>query len=160
MKIKVAGGLVGLMVLMTAGLWAFTATPDHAVVLEEGLEMVVYQSPTCGCCTAWVDHVREAGIEVDVQLRDWGELNRIMAEHGVTPEIQSCHLGVIGGYAVVGHVPADVVRKLLAERPDVAGLAVPGMPIGSPGMEQGDRKDAYDVLTFTADGRTRVYERR
>lgn len=159
MKARVVTVVAVLMALMAAGVWAFTTNPGP-VVSGVGLEMVLYQSPTCGCCSAWAAHVREEGIEVEVQLSDYGELNRLMVEHGVTPEIQSCHLGMIGGYAVVGHVPADAIRRLLSERPKVAGIAVPGMPIGSPGMEQGDRRDSYDVLTFTADGRTRVYEKR
>jgi hypothetical protein len=84
-------------------------------------------------------------------------MTQVKEEHGVRPELSSCHTAVVNGYVVEGHVPGDVVRRFLAEAPAVAGLAVPGMPVGSPGMEMGDVVDPYDVLTFTSDGRTQVY---
>ncbi|MFO8151971.1 DUF411 domain-containing protein [Thioalkalivibrio sp.] len=119
-------------------------------------EITVYKTPTCGCCTKWVDHLQENGLEVkSVDVRS---LNRIKALAGVSPELASCHTAMVDGYVIEGHVPAEDIKRLLAERPEVRGLTVPGMPHGSPGMETG-RQDAYQVLTFDADGNTGVFAR-
>ena len=101
-------------------------------------EMVVYQSPTCGCCGAWVEHIRESGIAVRVEMRN--DFSSVRRELGVPWTAAGCHVGVIEGYAVEGHVPSDVVHRLLRERPAIAGITVPGMPAGPPGME---RLDGY-----------------
>jgi hypothetical protein len=122
------------------------------------IAITVYKSPTCGCCSAWVDHMKANGFTVTV--RDTDNLTPIKADAGVPGRLHSCHTGIVEGYVVEGHVPADLVKKMLAEKPKVAGLAVPGMPIGSPGMEQGTTKQAYEVLTFDAKGQTTVYARR
>jgi hypothetical protein len=119
--------------------------------------MVVYKSPTCGCCAAWVDHIEANGFRVEV--RDTANLAPIKARHGVPGKLESCHTALVDGYVVEGHVPADLIVRMLRERPDAAGLAVPGMPMGSPGME-GPYKDRYDVLTFRRDGSTQVYATR
>jgi hypothetical protein len=122
-------------------------------------EMVVYKSPTCGCCSAWVDHMRENGFEVEpVDLPVYAELSAQKAEQGVPPELESCHTAVVEGYVIEGHVPAEVVSRLLRERPDIKGLAVPGMPVGSPGME-GPNPQPYDVIAFDEDGSRTVFER-
>jgi len=136
-----------------AGATPAGATP--AVLASQ--QVVVYKTPTCGCCKAWVDHLRANGF--DVVERDSADLAPVKAAHGVPGALESCHTAVVDGYVIEGHVPADLVAKLLAERPEVAGLAVPGMPAGSPGME-GPYKEAYDVLAFQKDGRTTVYARR
>jgi hypothetical protein len=115
----------------------------------------VWKSPTCGCCGAWVTHMRQAGFQVEVE--DVVDVTPYKVEHGVAPHLQSCHTSLVEGYALEGHVPADDVLRLLEERPEVAGLAVPGMPIGAPGMEVGDQRDRYDVLAFQRDGGTRVW---
>jgi len=118
--------------------------------------VTVYKSPTCGCCKKWVEHLRENGFEVvshDVQ-----DVTPIKERYGVTQALASCHTAVVDGYVVEGHVPASTIRRLLEERPEVVGIAVPGMPMGSPGME-GPRKDRYDVVSFDRSGRTQVYER-
>lgn len=131
-----------------------------ALIAAQGLQaadVVVYKSPTCGCCGKWVDHMQAAGITVDVQNRR--DLRPIKAELGVPSRLQSCHTAKVGDYLVEGHVPADLVQRLLDEKPDIKGLAVPGMPMGSPGME-GPYKDEYDVLAIGKDGRTKVYARR
>lgn len=120
-------------------------------------EILVYKSPTCGCCKLWVDHLVGAGFRPTV--RDVDNLAPLKAELGVPAPLHSCHTALVGGYLLEGHVPADLALKLLAEKPDALGLAVPGMPMGSPGME-GPRKDAYDVILFRRDGRTSVYARR
>lgn len=122
-----------------------------------GPEITVYKSATCGCCKKWVSHLRDNGFKVkpvDVQ-----DIVSVKKRHGLTPELASCHTALVDGYIVEGHVPAADIQRLLRERPSVKGLAVPGMPVGSPGMEQGGRKDPYTVLSFTAEGETRVYNR-
>ncbi len=110
----------------------------------------VYKSPTCGCCGAWVDHMKENGY--DVVVHEQQNLQSIKEKAGILPGQGSCHTAFIGDYVIEGHVPASDVDRLLAERPDAKGLTVPGMPVGSPGMEMGDRVDAYDVLLFDENG--------
>jgi hypothetical protein len=124
---------------------------DH----EDPIAMRVYASPTCGCCSLWVDHLEERGFEVETVYRD--DMVAVKQNFGVKDRLASCHTGVVNGYVIEGHVPAEDIRRLLAETPEVRGLAVPGMPIGSPGMEMGDRIDPYDVLTFDAAGATTVW---
>lgn len=121
--------------------------------------LTVYKSATCGCCRAWVDHMRGAGFTV--RTVDTEDLGRVKGELGVPGALQSCHTAVVGAYLVEGHVPAADVKQLLAQKPAVRGLAVPGMPIGSPGMEQGDPRDydRYEVMAFTTQGRTSVFAR-
>jgi hypothetical protein len=106
-----------------------------------------------------VVHLQENGFDVQIQHVTDARLVEIKREYAIPPALEGCHTGVVGGYVVEGHVPADVLRKLLDEKPPVTGLAVPGMPAGSPGME-GPPPVPYDVLTFTRDGRTSVYARR
>lgn len=120
-------------------------------------DIVVYKSPTCGCCGKWVKHMEDAGFSVDVEdLRDLAPIKR---ELGVPGGMQSCHTARVGDYIVEGHVPADLVKRMLDENPDIKGLAVPGMPMGSPGME-GPRKDPYNVMAIGKDGRASIYARR
>lgn len=118
--------------------------------------VTVYKSASCGCCRAWVAHMEAAGFTVEAH--DVDDLPAVKVEHGIGPEHQSCHTALVGGYVVEGHVPADIVRRMLDERPEIAGLAAPGMPRGSPGMEvpSGER-DAYDVIAFRDDGTSEVY---
>ncbi|PHR68248.1 MAG: metal-binding protein [Alcanivorax sp.] len=110
----------------------------------------VYKSPTCGCCGAWVEHMEANGYAVNVHEQQ--NLQSIKEKAGILPGQGSCHTAFIDGYAIEGHVPAADVDRLLEERPEGKGLTVPGMPVGSPGMEMGDRKDAYDVLLFDENG--------
>lgn len=117
--------------------------------------VTVYKSPTCGCCEAWIDHLEDNGFEVET--RDVRDVVPHKIEHGVTPQLASCHTALVDGYVIEGHVPASDIKRLLAERPAVKGLSVPGMPVGSPGMERGDRVDPYDVLSFDGEGETDVY---
>ena len=107
----------------------------------------VYKSPWCGCCGAWVSHLRKAGFQVEVIEAD--DLNPIKRRYRVPEALHSCHTAVVDGYVIEGHVPAREVKRLIKERPAAVGLSVPGMPIGSPGMEQGGRRDPYRVILFT-----------
>lgn len=121
-----------------------------------GPTVTVYHSPTCGCCGLWVDHLRANGFQVEVVERS--NLAPVREQLGVPWALGSCHTAVVDGYAVEGHVPADVIHRLLRERPPVLGIAVPGMPLGSPGMEQLGRWEPYEVFTFDANGPREVYE--
>ncbi len=128
---------------------AACSSPAKAATLN------VYKTPTCGCCTAWVDHLRANGFSVTVTELD--DVTPIARKLGVPDELRSCHTARVGGYFVEGHVPAADIRKLLKERPGARGIAVPGMPIGSPGMEQGDMKQPYETLIVGADGKARTF---
>jgi hypothetical protein len=116
--------------------------------------MVVNKSPTCRCCSAWIDHMRKAGFEVQVKDVSQEKLNKIKAHLGIKREYASCHTAEINGYFIEGHVPAADVKKLLSERPVGSGLAVPGMPVGSPGMEMGSKKDPFDTILVKGGGAT------
>lgn len=115
---------------------------------------LVYKTPSCGCCNLWVDHMREAGFEVDA--RNLNDLIPVKIDAGVPPRMSSCHTALIDGYVVEGHIPAEHVKRLLEDRPDIVGIAVPGMPIGSPGME-GIGARPYQVLSWDRDGNVEVY---
>lgn len=116
----------------------------------------VFKSATCGCCTQWVDHLRANGFKVNET--NVPNTAAYRTKLGVPPSLGSCHTGTLGGYVLEGHVPAADIKRLLAEKPKAKGLAVPGMPMGSPGMEvAGEPADAYDVLLFQANGKSTVY---
>lgn len=146
-------------------LWLALATGVLAVTLvvwlsvptisAEDADVVVYKTPACDCCNKWIAHLRDNDLKVSVvSVRD---TRSIQSRLGVPRQLGSCHTAVVGNYWVEGHVPADLIQRLVAEKPDdVLGIAVPGMPIGSPGME-GPNPVRYDVLAFGADGRTTVY---
>lgn len=129
----------------------------HASTAEEVSEHVitVYHSPSCGCCYKWVDHLRENGFDVKEILMD--DVRPVKVEHKLPRALGSCHTAVVDGYVVEGHVPADTIHRILSERPEITGVAVPGMPMGSPGME-GAYSEAYDIIAFDAQGNTSVYE--
>ena len=122
-----------------------------SVSLLGAADMTVYKTPTCGCCAKWVEHVRAAGIKVKVVEVPSTAAARSSA--GIKEKYGSCHTGMINGYAIEGHVPVADIHRLLKEKPKAKGLAVPGMPMGSPGME-GPYKDAYSVLLITEEGST------
>lgn len=116
---------------------------------------VTYKSAFCGCCTAWVEHLKENGFKVRVEEDE--NMNEIKRKWGIKPALASCHTTVIDGYVFEGHIPASDILTFLEEKPKLAGLAVPGMPMGSPGMEYGDKKDPYDVIGFSSDGSMMVF---
>ncbi len=131
-----------LAVAAAAGLTLF-ALPTQA----DGPAITVNKTPWCGCCGDWVDHLRADGFDVTVHEHE--DLSPVRTRLDVPLALGSCHTAEVNGYAIEGHVPAADIRRLLDERPDgVRGLAVPGMPVGSPGMEMGDRQDPYDVIAF------------
>jgi len=114
----------------------------------------VYKSPSCGCCGEWIKHLRANGFEV--RTHEVADSSPYRARFGVPERLGSCHTATVAGYAIEGHVPAHDIKRLLAARPKAAGLAVPGMPAGSPGME-GPKSDPYDVLLFDTTGRTQIF---
>lgn len=127
---------------------------DH----PELIPITVYQSPQCGCCGLWVEHIREHGFEPEVRYQ--ADMGEVKEGFGISFAISSCHTAVVNGYVVEGHVPGDVIRRFLAEAPAARGLTLPGMPLGSPGMEMPDgRVDEYAVLLFTSSGVVTEYSR-
>lgn len=143
------GILAGALVLAAAGGQALQAQRGAGAVVE------VFKSPTCGCCSLWVKHLEQNGFTAKVTEMD--DLSSLKKKHGVPAKASSCHTALVNGYVLEGHVPAADVKRLLMERPAVAGLAVPGMPVGSPGMEVGSTVQPYNVLSFDKAGETKVF---
>ena len=135
-------GVLPLLPAISVG----AATPIH-----------VYKNPSCDCCTGWVKHLSSAGFAVRVTTTD--DTIVIRKKVGIPDAFGACHTATVEGYAIEGHVPAPEIRRLLALRPPAIGLAVPSMPVGSPGMEYGDRKDPYKVLLIDRQGRDTVFAR-
>jgi len=143
---SVSQGLLAALVL-------FSAT--HVMAAEELPAVEVYKTLSCGCCGFWVEHMKQSGFKVNVHnVRD---VTPMREKYGVPDAMASCHTAVVGGYSIEGHVPAADVKRLLRERPKAAGIAVPGMVQGSPGMEQGRGKDPYNVVLFGGGGRPSVF---
>jgi len=116
--------------------------------------LTVYKSPTCGCCGKWVEYMQANGFTAAVT--NLPDVSPMKTKHGVPARLASCHTSLVGGYVIEGHVPVEDVRRLLKEKPAVVGLAAPGMPAGSPGMDV-PNSPAYDVVSFDKDGHTRVF---
>jgi hypothetical protein len=145
------GGAVGLL-LGPAGLAGAAPAARSAPLMQ------VWKGPACGCCKDWIELLRAQGLRVEVHEQGNSDAR---ARLGIALQYGSCHTALIGGYAIEGHVPVREILRLLKERPEAIGLAVPGMPLGSPGMdgpEYGGRRDPYQVLLLSRDGRTRVYQ--
>ena len=120
-------------------------------------EMTVYRSPSCGCCGVWVEHAKKHGFKIEDLKTE--EMEAIKQQHNVPAELASCHTTIIDGYVMEGHIPADDIKRFLAEKPDdLVGLAVPGMPIGTPGMEARDMKQPFQVLAFNDKGEIEVFK--
>lgn len=124
---------------------------------DAGSALHVLKDPNCGCCSAWVEIVQADGFEVTVEESAGTLLARYKLDNGIPQEIASCHTGRIAGYMIEGHVPPADIRRLLEERPDAIGLAVPGMPYGSPGMGSETEREAYEVFLIRRDGATEVF---
>ena len=147
-----AGAALGATLVVT--MRAALAAAPAAFAAPALPPVEVWKSPTCGCCAKWVEHLEANGFKV--QVRDQG--NTVARQRaGIAQALGSCHTALVGGYAIEGHVPAADILRLLRERPVAIGLAVPGMPIGSPGMEQGNQRDRYDVLLVARNGKTSVF---
>jgi hypothetical protein len=141
-----------IFLALPAGLLLASCGPASAA----SQAITVYKDPNCGCCTGWVEHLRKAGFTVTIVAST--DRTALQSRYGLRPEDGSCHTGVIGPYLIEGHVPADDIKRLLREAPKAGGLTVPGMPIGSPGMEVPDgSREPYDVLLVKRDGTTAVF---
>ena len=164
MKLVVKRMLWLVIIVLSLGIIACSSKADPVNVptsddaLVGTISLDVYKSPTCGCCENWVSHVEAAGFEA--AMHHPTDLNKLKDDKGVLPRYQSCHTAVTqDGYVFEGHIPANVIKRFLANPPaDSLGLAVPGMPVGSPGMEMGNRHDKYDVLLLSKDGSSTVFE--
>ena len=119
--------------------------------------VTVFKDPNCGCCKSWIEHLRKHAFKVTA--RDTSDINGPKRTARVPEQLYSCHTAFVGGYVIEGHVPAEDIQRLLKEKPKIAGIAAAGMPIGSPGMEMGSRKDHYDVVAFNRDGTTHLFAR-
>jgi hypothetical protein len=159
--------LHGLLIALSTVVSIATASADESAATQEPAESpverapslfpegVVYKNASCGCCTGWLEHMENNGFDLTANNVD--NLQQVKERVGIPFGMGSCHTTEIGGYFVEGHVPAEDVRRLLTEKPKAKGLTVPAMPIGSPGMESGDRVDPYEVLLVHEDGTTSVY---
>ena len=150
-RLSLASLTLGIVLALGANVWmAAQATKP---------QMTVYKSSTCGCCSKWVEHMQANGF--DVKAIDVDDIDKVKRERGVPADAASCHTAIVNGYIVEGHVPADAVLKVLKEKPAIAGIAVPGMPMGSPGMEvPGGQKEAFNIVAFDKAGKTSVYQKR
>ncbi len=141
-----------------ASAFAASLLPALLTASSPPVSMMVYKDPSCGCCKKWIALMQSAGFEVSA--RDTPDIQSIKRRYNVPAALSSCHTALVGGYVIEGHVPADLINKLLKDKPKIVGLAAPGMPVGSPGMEMGGQKDAYDVVSFDAAGKSAIYARR
>ena len=160
-------GLVGACVVGSL-LWVIQPVNAHGDVKGDaampdtssaaGPQMTVYRSASCGCCTQWGAHIASAGFRIDDHVTE--DMDAVKQERGVSSQQASCHTADVEGYVIEGHVPASAIHRLLTERPNIRGLAVPGMPMGSPGMEMpGVEAELFEVLAINHDGTTSVFAR-
>lgn len=133
--------------------WDKETEPNYAGTRD----ITVYRSPTCGCCGVWLEHAQKHGFKVkDVKTE---EMETLKQKYNVPPELASCHTTIVDGYVMEGHIPVDDIKRFLTEKPEnFTGLAVPGMPLGSPGMEAGDMKQPFQVLAFNKEGKVEVFQ--
>jgi len=144
------------IIFLTIGLLVFNASIEaKPIAAGKPVDIVVYRSPTCDCCGKWLEHLKKNNFKVsDIVTND---VQAIKKKYGVSDAMASCHTAIVDGYVIEGHVPANDIMTLLKTKPKIAGIAVPGMPSGTPGMEMGDRKDAYNVMSFDKDNHYEVF---
>ncbi|PUA30417.1 MAG: metal-binding protein [Cellvibrio sp. 79] len=152
-------GSLAIIFLLISHTVHASSTPSTTPTADKPMQLEVYKSPTCGCCEEWISHLQSHGLKSNIHHPD--DLNAVKNRYKISPKYQSCHTAVSpDGYVFEGHIPAPVITRFLAEKPEGAiGLAVPGMPVGSPGMEMGERFTPYDVLLLKSDGSSEVYIR-
>lgn len=150
-RIKGLNYILSVAVFFTVSIYIGFNLPGKPAYAED---IMVYKSPTCGCCKKWVTHLKKEGF--NVTTKDYRDMKPIKKTFGVKPKFQSCHTAKVGKYFIEGHVSASDIKKLLKEKPDIKGLTAPGMPMGSPGME-GHRKDKYNVLAIDKNDNATVY---
>lgn len=148
---------VALLLVASIGFWIYMfgspSTSEHTQAAEE-ISLTMYHSPGCQCCVKWAAYLQNRGVEVTIEQAH--NLQEIKEEHGVPNQLSSCHTAVVDGYVVEGHVPVEDIRKMLAERPDVIGISVPGMPQNSPGMDM-PSDQSYQSVLFDEDENVSVY---
>ena len=144
------------MAIIVAAGFAYIVSAQQKAPAAALPKVTVYKTSSCGCCRLWVDHMRKNGFDVQAMDVSSGDVRAVSKAAGLKDADTSCHTAKIGNYTVEGHVPADDIKRLLKEKPAIAGLSAPGMPQGSPGMEQGTT-EPYDVIAFTKDGRSTVF---
>ena len=144
------------IIFLTIGLLVFNASIEaKPITAGKPVDIVVYRSPTCDCCGKWLEHLKKNNFKVsDIVTND---VQAIKKKYGVSDAMASCHTAIVDGYVIEGHVPANDIMTLLKTKPKIAGIAVPGMPSGTPGMEMGDRKDAYNVMSFDKNNHYEVF---
>ena len=150
--------LIRILLILAVALpaWAEESVWDKPTpALQAPAEMTVYRSPTCSCCGKWIDHMKKHGFIIKDIKSD--EMDKIKRKLGVPKELESCHTAEVDGRLVEGHVPAGDVKKMLQTKSKILGLAAPGMPAGSPGMEMGGKKDKFSVIAFDKDGNADVF---
>ena len=149
--------LVAILGLSFLGVNSYAEQPAPQAVkaVQQPIKIEVYRSPTCSCCGKWVKHLQENNFEVKDNVLD--DVQAMKDKYGVPKEMASCHTAIVNGYVVEGHVPASDIKKLLNIKPKVIGVAAPGMPSGSPGMEMGGKQDVYDVMSFDKDKHFQVF---
>lgn len=140
------------LLMMSLGLFMHSGL---TMAQKAPLDIVVHRGPSCGCCGKWLEHLKNNHFNVVDKLLE--NVQSVKDQYGVSPEVASCHTALVGGYVIEGHVPVHDIKKLLAAKPNVVGIAVPGMPVGTPGMEMGPKKDAYQVLSFDKRQKTQVF---
>lgn len=146
--------VVALVTIAITGLGLGAAAQQKPAAAAQ--KITVYKTSSCGCCRLWVDHLKASGFDVQAMDVSSADVRAVSKAAGLKDDDTSCHTAKVGNYVVEGHVPADDIRRMLKEKPAIAGIAAPGMPQGSPGMEQGS-KEPFDVVAFTKDGKTTVY---
>ncbi|MBW4561679.1 MAG: DUF411 domain-containing protein [Mojavia pulchra JT2-VF2] len=148
---------VFLTICLTTGMLCIlgsTAPMSNALTLPDA---TVYRSPDCSCCSGWIDHLKAKGFEIkDFPIPD---IQAVKQRYNLPDNLSSCHTAIVNGYVIEGHVPADDIKRLLQEKPNVAGLSVPQMPVGTPGMEMGNQKDPFTVFSFDDKGSVAVFNR-
>ena len=147
---------IAVAIIAAAGVAYGVAAQQKAPAAGALPKVTVYKTSSCGCCRLWVDHMKQNGFDVQAMDVSSADVRSVSKVAGLKDEDTSCHTAKIGNYVVEGHVPADDIKRMLKEKPAIAGIAAPGMPQGSPGMEQGT-KEPYDVVAFMKDGRTTVF---
>lgn len=144
-----------VLVGLPASVHANPLTPQTPLNADS-LQMTVYRSPYCGCCEGWIDHLKQQGFQInDIKTE---EIEAIKQKYHVPDSLTSCHTGLINGYVIEGHVPGDDIQRFLKEKPNTIGLTVPQMPVGTPGMEMGNKKDPFSVLAFNKKGEVEVFK--
>ena len=139
--------------LLTVSLLAFNV--GIKAETSKAVDMIVYRSPSCECCGKWLEHIKNNNFTVKDIVTD--DVQAIKIKYGVSAEMASCHTAIVDGYVIEGHVPSNDIDKLLKNKPKLTGIAVPGMPRGTPGMEMGDVKDPYNVMSFNKENQYEVF---